>query len=75
MCVPDHPGEQIIHRAEVDGIDVIILGRRGRSVLKSMKRTASAGCTTRKANNSTAPMIAATWPVDLHAGKLAEPKH
>lgn len=26
-----HPAEQIIHRAESDGIDLIILGRRGRS--------------------------------------------
>ena len=31
-----HPGEQIIHRAEVDGIDLIILGRRGRSMLSRM---------------------------------------
>lgn len=31
-----HPGEQIIHRAEVEGIDLIILGRRGRSMLSRM---------------------------------------
>ncbi|MGD0568802.1 MAG: universal stress protein [Candidatus Sulfotelmatobacter sp.] len=31
-----HPGEQIIHRAEEDGIDLIILGRRGRSMLSRM---------------------------------------
>ena len=31
-----HPGEQIIHRAEKDGIDLIILGRRGRSMLSRM---------------------------------------
>lgn len=31
-----HPGEQIIHRAEVDGIDLIILGRRGRSRIARM---------------------------------------
>jgi len=31
-----HPGEHIIHRAEVDGIDLIILGRRGRSMLSRM---------------------------------------
>ena len=32
----EHPGEQIIHRAEVDGIDLIILGRRGRSMISRM---------------------------------------
>ena len=31
-----HPGEQIIHRAEVDGIDLIILGRRGRFMISRM---------------------------------------
>jgi nucleotide-binding universal stress UspA family protein len=31
-----HPGEQIIHRAEADGIDLIIVGRRGRSMLSRM---------------------------------------
>ena len=31
-----HPGEQIIHRAEVDGVDLIILGRRGRSMISRM---------------------------------------
>jgi nucleotide-binding universal stress UspA family protein len=31
-----HPAEQIIHRAEVDGIDLIILGRRGRSMISRM---------------------------------------
>ncbi len=31
-----HPAEQVIHRAEVDGIDLIILGRRGRSVISRM---------------------------------------
>ena len=31
-----HPGEQIIHRAEADGIDLIILGRRGRSMISRM---------------------------------------
>jgi nucleotide-binding universal stress UspA family protein len=31
-----HPGEQIIHRAEVDSIDLIILGRRGRSMISRM---------------------------------------
>jgi nucleotide-binding universal stress UspA family protein len=31
-----HPGEQIIHRAEKDGIDLIILGRRGRSMIARM---------------------------------------
>ncbi len=31
-----HPAEQIIHRAEVDGIDLIILGRRGRSMIARM---------------------------------------
>jgi nucleotide-binding universal stress UspA family protein len=31
-----HPGEQIIHRAEKDGIDLIILGRRGRSMISRM---------------------------------------
>jgi len=29
-----HPAEQIIHRAEADGIDLIILGRRGRSMIQ-----------------------------------------
>jgi nucleotide-binding universal stress UspA family protein len=31
-----HPGEQIIHRAEVDKIDLIIVGRRGRSAISRM---------------------------------------
>jgi nucleotide-binding universal stress UspA family protein len=31
-----HPAEQIIHRAEADGIDLIILGRRGRSRISRM---------------------------------------
>ncbi|MGA8439056.1 MAG: universal stress protein [Candidatus Sulfotelmatobacter sp.] len=31
-----HPAEQIIHRAEKDGIDLIILGRRGRSMIVRM---------------------------------------
>jgi nucleotide-binding universal stress UspA family protein len=31
-----HPGEQIIHRAELDKIDLIILGRRGRSMISRM---------------------------------------
>jgi nucleotide-binding universal stress UspA family protein len=31
-----HPAEQLIHRAEVDGIDLIILGRRGRSMISRM---------------------------------------
>jgi nucleotide-binding universal stress UspA family protein len=31
-----HPAEQIIHRAEADGIDLIILGRRGRSAISRM---------------------------------------
>jgi nucleotide-binding universal stress UspA family protein len=31
-----HPAEQVIHRAEVDGIDLIILGRRGRSMIARM---------------------------------------
>lgn len=31
-----HPAEQIIHRAEKDGIDLIILGRRGRSMIARM---------------------------------------
>jgi nucleotide-binding universal stress UspA family protein len=31
-----HPAEQIIRRAEVDGIDLIILGRRGRSMISRM---------------------------------------
>jgi nucleotide-binding universal stress UspA family protein len=31
-----HPGEQIIHRAELEGIDLIILGRRGRSMISRM---------------------------------------
>jgi nucleotide-binding universal stress UspA family protein len=31
-----HPGEQIIHRAEADSIDLIILGRRGRSMISRM---------------------------------------
>jgi nucleotide-binding universal stress UspA family protein len=31
-----HPAEQIIHRAETDGIDLIILGRRGRSMISRM---------------------------------------
>ena len=31
-----HPAEQIIHRAEVDGVDLIILGRRGRSMISRM---------------------------------------
>jgi nucleotide-binding universal stress UspA family protein len=34
--VVGHPGEQIIHRAEKDGIDLIILGRRGRSMIARM---------------------------------------
>lgn len=31
-----HPAEQIIHRAEKDGIDLIVLGRRGRSQFARM---------------------------------------
>jgi nucleotide-binding universal stress UspA family protein len=31
-----HPAEQIIHRAESDGADLIILGRRGRSIVARM---------------------------------------
>jgi len=31
-----HPGEQIIHRAEADKIDLIIVGRRGRSMISRM---------------------------------------
>ena len=31
-----HPAEQIIHRAEEDKIDLIILGRRGRSMISRM---------------------------------------
>jgi len=31
-----HPAEQIIHRAETEGIDLIILGRRGRSMISRM---------------------------------------
>ena len=31
-----HPGEQIIRRAEADNIDLIILGRRGRSMISRM---------------------------------------
>jgi nucleotide-binding universal stress UspA family protein len=31
-----HPGEQIIHRAEVDKIDLIIVGQRGRSMISRM---------------------------------------
>ena len=31
-----HPAEQIIHRAEAAGIDLIILGRRGRSMISRM---------------------------------------
>ncbi len=31
-----HPAEQIIHRAEMEGIDLIILGRRGRSMISRM---------------------------------------
>jgi nucleotide-binding universal stress UspA family protein len=31
-----HPAEQIIHRAKKDGIDLIILGRRGRSMISRM---------------------------------------
>jgi nucleotide-binding universal stress UspA family protein len=31
-----HPAEQIIHRAEKEGIDLIVLGRRGRSMISRM---------------------------------------
>ena len=31
-----HPAEQLIHRAEMDGIDLIVLGRRGRSMIARM---------------------------------------
>jgi nucleotide-binding universal stress UspA family protein len=31
-----HPAEQIIHRAEADGTDLIILGRPGRSMISRM---------------------------------------
>ena len=31
-----HPAEHIIHRAEAEGIDLIILGRRGRSMISRM---------------------------------------
>ncbi len=31
-----HPAQQIIHRAEKDGIDLIVLGRRGRSQIARM---------------------------------------
>lgn len=34
--VVGHPAEQIIHRAETDGIDLIVLGRRGRSRIARM---------------------------------------
>ena len=34
--VVGHPAEQIIHRAEADGVDLIILGRRGRSMISRM---------------------------------------
>jgi nucleotide-binding universal stress UspA family protein len=32
-----HRAEQIIHRAEVDGIDLIIFGRRRRSIISRMR--------------------------------------
>lgn len=31
-----HPAEQIIHRAEVDRIDLVILGRRGKSMFEKL---------------------------------------
>lgn len=31
-----HPGEQLIHRAETDQFDLIIVGRRGTSLFKKM---------------------------------------
>ena len=31
-----HPAEQIIHRAELENIDLIVLGRRGKSLFKKM---------------------------------------
>lgn len=31
-----HPAQQIIHRAEKDGIDLIVLGRKGRSQIARM---------------------------------------
>jgi len=31
-----HPGEQIIHRAQLEKIDLIIVGRRGRSMISRM---------------------------------------
>jgi nucleotide-binding universal stress UspA family protein len=31
-----HPAEQIIHRAEIENIDLIVLGRRGKSLFKKM---------------------------------------
>lgn len=31
-----HPGEQIIHRAEIDKIDLIIVGRRGTSLFQKL---------------------------------------
>jgi len=31
-----HPGEQIIHRAETDKIDLVILGRRGKSMFEKL---------------------------------------
>ncbi|HUJ32323.1 MAG TPA: universal stress protein [Candidatus Acidoferrum sp.] len=31
-----HPVEQIVHRAEIDGVDLIVLGRRGKSRFEKM---------------------------------------
>jgi nucleotide-binding universal stress UspA family protein len=31
-----HPAEQIIHRAEIENIDLIVRGRRGKSLFKKM---------------------------------------
>lgn len=35
--VVGHPAEQIIHRAEQDGVDLVILGRRGISLFEKWK--------------------------------------
>jgi nucleotide-binding universal stress UspA family protein len=34
--VVGHPVEQIVHRAEIDQVDLIVLGRRGRSRFEKM---------------------------------------
>jgi nucleotide-binding universal stress UspA family protein len=45
-----HPAEQIIHRAEVDGVDLILLGRRGRSSISRMMLGSVSERTLRYAN-------------------------